>query len=205
MNRSKNHKGILSDAVLLWGMPNDSKVKFCEYLKFPVTKLEVAKSYLRIFMSLRQVYERLFKIKSDPTLFMVNAKELQKIETIKLCKNEILINCQQTVDDRLVSRYILDDSVYFILIELDKQVDNRAKIIRKIRIVDLTAELEEDKPRKLNLIFKNPNNNQVEEINLTMEDKEVCVYIKERINNYSAKIIELQVKNVMRCLKNEII
>ena len=78
MNRSKNHKGILSDAVLLWGMPNDSKVKFCEYLKFPVTKLEVAKSYLRIFMSLRQVYERLFKIKSDPTLFMVNAKELQK-------------------------------------------------------------------------------------------------------------------------------
>ena len=61
-NRKRIHKNVLSDSILLWGMPNDANVKYCKELQFPITKIENISSLLRIFMAMKETYASFFGI-----------------------------------------------------------------------------------------------------------------------------------------------
>ena len=175
-------KVILGDPILLWGMPDSPKSKYYQDLKFPVTKLETSQNQLRTFIAIHNTYE--ISNESIP-------------EIIKLSRNEVLLNCKQEIDTKVVNRYILDHSLYFILLELDNK--NMARVVKKIKLIHVIAEIDLTEPKKM--IIKAPINSRKSGcINLVLESKEIARYMKSRIDEYPKKIINQQTKSLLKHL-----
>lgn len=196
-NKERNYKEILSDPVLLWGMPDDPKAKLYHHLKFPSTALEVVQSQLRVFMATQQAYERLFNVRADKSLF---AENVVVPEVVRLSRSEMLLSCQQEVEGKVVNRWILDHAACFILLELDANCKNTAKLIKKARIVDITADIDSNKGRRI-IVTVPRNSKHSEQITLLLESEEVARYMKARIDTYPAKIVQQQTKGILNCLR----
>eukprot|EP00826_Nyctotherus_ovalis_P011453 TRINITY_DN12985_c0_g1_i12.p1 TRINITY_DN12985_c0_g1~~TRINITY_DN12985_c0_g1_i12.p1 ORF type:complete len:244 (+),score=50.85 TRINITY_DN12985_c0_g1_i12:1992-2723(+) len=196
-SKERNYKEILSDPILLWGMPDDPKAKPYHYLKFPSTALEIAQSQLRVFMAMQQAYEHLFNVRADKSLFVEN---VAVPEVVKLPRSEMLLNCQQEVEGKVVNRWILDHAVCFVLLELDANCKNTAKLIKKAKVADITADIDSNKGKRM--IVRMPRNSKhSEQITLLLENEEIAHYMKDRIDTYPAKIIQQQTKGILKCLK----
>lgn len=201
-NRERNYHKILCDVGLLSETSDCSSPNFCQYLRFPATKIDLEISQLRIFMDMKQTYERLFKVESDTSIFSDTTADSPSSEIILISENEKLVKCQQLLKNDIVNRYILDDWNYFILVNVENTLVNTAKIVKKIKVSDINPVIDSCDPMRMNLYVSNNELNtekgNIETIVLNFTDDLICLYMKKKLEESSQRLVMHQAEELQK-------
>jgi len=196
--RVRKHDQLLQDAALLWGMQDDPKVIISEFIRLPFSEHDTAKSYIKVFLSLKQAYGKIFKSEENEKFpFPEEIKEnVPAGPLVVLSDSQKLVTCQQKIEKIMQTRYIIEDPIYFIMIELDYTWLQTAKLVKRVRLTELHFALDITEPRKLCIyIIKNSSKfkkEQPEEIILYFDDINMCSHIKKKLEESRAKIYKRQ-------------
>ena len=108
-NRAKVHKQILSDTILLCGIMDDPKLKSTDLLHFPLGQKETAKSYIRIFLAIKEGYQSHIlgshNKESNQIVLLEEEKEKAIGSLYVLSETQKLIPCNQEIKKERLNRY----------------------------------------------------------------------------------------------------
>ena len=201
--RKDNYKRILLNIGLLREVPYNPNDIITKYLKFPLSKHEITKSQIKVFMLLKETYERLFKTQSYSSL-LEDIKDASITDTFTLPKDSKLIKCEELVDEDNYDRYILEDPEYFIL--LDRDSSKSGKLIKKLGIAGLKVILDSNRPKCLTLRIGNdlvtPRTQCSGGIELCFDNTIECNHMKSYIEECAEKYISMQVADIVKDLSN---
>eukprot|EP00826_Nyctotherus_ovalis_P033125 TRINITY_DN2672_c0_g1_i2.p2 TRINITY_DN2672_c0_g1~~TRINITY_DN2672_c0_g1_i2.p2 ORF type:complete len:200 (+),score=62.88 TRINITY_DN2672_c0_g1_i2:2311-2910(+) len=187
-------------------MPANTKNIISKYLKFPLSKHEIIKSQLKVFMTMKETYEKLFKIEANSS-FLEDIKDTLTAELVTLSKDSQLIKCEELVEENSFDRYILEDCQYLILLELSAGTSTTAKLIKKLQIANLKPVLDPNQPKCLSLYMANedlsPGTQRAKKVELCFEDIATCKYIKNHIEKCAEKFVAAQVASIMKYIGAE--
>ncbi len=111
--RRKRHAQVLGEAALLCGMQDDPGIRMSEYLNFPLGKSDTARAYLRVYMTLRQTFGKLFDPRpaagksQEPFPLGEELKEAAPGTLTVISEAKRLVSCTQLVGKENLPRYTI--------------------------------------------------------------------------------------------------
>lgn len=111
-SQGRVNRQVLGDPLLLCGIMDDPKVRNSEYLHFPIGQKDTAISYIRVFLSFKEGYQKYILGLSDKEINACPLSEKEEEEEIKLLNSVYLLNeskklitCYQVIKNEVLNRY----------------------------------------------------------------------------------------------------